>query len=83
MFQFMFTVVTESFTTMLISGILWWERVYLARKYLGEDYGDDVTERINDVVGVILLLLVTVITIIYFLMVSVISLDRVNTVTFK
>jgi hypothetical protein len=76
-------MVTETFTTLLISGILWWDRVYLARKYLQEDYDDNVAEKINDVVGVLLILLVSAITIIYFLMISVISLDRVNSVTFK
>jgi hypothetical protein len=68
---------------MLISGILWWDRVNLMRKYFKEENEANLAEIINDSVGFSLLGLVTVITVIYFLMISVISLDRVKSVTFS
>jgi hypothetical protein len=79
----MFTVVTESFVTILISGVLWLDRVKLENKYFQDEIEDDISEVINNAVGALLLMLVSTIMIIYFLMVSVISLDRVKTVTFQ
>jgi hypothetical protein len=83
MFQFLFTVVTESFDTMLISGILWLDRVKFVNRYFQEKSEDQVSEVVNNAVGALLIVLVSAIIIIYFLMISVISLDRVKTVTFQ
>ena len=83
MFQFLFTVARESFDTMLISGMLWLDRVKFVNRYFQEKSEDQVSEVVNNAVGALLIVLVSAIIIIYFLMISVISLDRVKTVSFQ
>lgn len=82
MFQFVFSMVTEAFMTLLVSGILWGQRVHLAEKYL-PDQEKSQSEAITNVIGILSLILVSVVTITYFLMISVISLDRIQTVSFR
>lgn len=84
MFQYIFSMVTETLVSLLIAGILWYERNTLKEKYIdGDDSRNEVSEITLNIIGGLILILVSLITITYFLIVSFISIDRVRSNKFK
>ena len=77
MFQYLFTVATETLVSLLIAGILWGDRSLLMHKFI-PDRKVTFSEVVTNMVGISLLFLSIVVTILYFLMITVISVDTIK-----
>jgi hypothetical protein len=77
MFRYLFTVVTENIVSFLVAAILWTDR----SKHINEfsiDSKNTFSEMVTNIVGSSLSLLSITVTIIYFLLISVISVDTIK-----
>jgi heme/copper-type cytochrome/quinol oxidase subunit 2 len=66
---------------LLITGILWWDGKILAENYEQEN-DHDLSQIINNIVGITIIVLVSVVTFVYIMTVFFISIERAKSAEF-